>query len=775
MLLSVLLVCLTALVTSSVLLLALGHRFRVSSRVMSVMVTAPFVLIVGELGARFWLLPSGYVVVGEVYLFTVTLVVVLVRPLWNPPGHLFFSSTVAAALAYLTLAGWVTVAGGLSILGTFASAFLWVLETVAFVIAVSFAFESCDVVCRTRWTRVVAPPDPFYRPKVSLHVPAFAEPPDMLIETIESLEAIEYPDLEIVVIDNNTPDEDLWRPVELYCQGRDRVHFVHVHPWPGYKSGALNLVLRTYTDPAAEIIGIVDADYLVRPEYLDRLVGLFADPELAFVQTPQDYREWEGDRYLTSCYDSYRYFFETAMPSRNERNSIIFGGTMGLIRRSVLEEIGGWDEVCITEDAEASLRILRAGYSGVYVNESFGQGVMPLTFGALKRQMFRWCFGGIQILRQHGHSLLPWDRDPKNHLSLAQRTDYLFGGLQWFGNFVSLGFTLVLIVVAAMLLTRGTVNFTPVLGAAVLLPVTILVSGLVRAIWALRHRARISYLRAVFAFIIWLSLSWTIGLACLQGLVRSESVFLRTPKSGEHGRLREALRAARVEAVLALGAWGLAAAILARGRAGPVLGLLFVWQGAVYAASPTMAWLNQRSHLSAQLERRRRADERRYRLASLRAHPVARVSAGVVATSATAVLLAVTLGAGSGRPGLFVTPHRAPGDAGPLGNLGVLPHTQGSPLSPSPTTTVPGSGTSGANDGGGSTTTTTNPNAATTTTNPNAATTTTNPNAATTTTNPHAATTTTNPNAATTTTNPNAATTTTNPHAATTTTNPRKP
>ena len=110
MLLSVLLVCLTALVTSSVLLLALGHRFRVSSRVMSVMVTAPFVLIVGELGARFWLLPSGYVVVGEVYLFTVTLVVVLVRPLWNPPGHLFFSSTVAAALAYLTLAGWVTVA-----------------------------------------------------------------------------------------------------------------------------------------------------------------------------------------------------------------------------------------------------------------------------------------------------------------------------------------------------------------------------------------------------------------------------------------------------------------------------------------------------------------------------------------------------------------------------------------------------------------------------------------------------------------------------------------
>jgi cellulose synthase/poly-beta-1,6-N-acetylglucosamine synthase-like glycosyltransferase len=41
---------------------------------------------------------------------------------------------------------------------------------------------------------------------------------------------------------------------------------------------------------------------------------------------------------------------------------------MGLIRRSVLDDIGGWDEWCITEDAEASLRILAAGYEGVYLH-----------------------------------------------------------------------------------------------------------------------------------------------------------------------------------------------------------------------------------------------------------------------------------------------------------------------------------------------------------------------------------------------------------------------
>lgn|SRR5487761_1173531 len=128
---------------------------------------------------------------------------------------------------------------------------------------------------------------------------------------------------------------------------------------------------------------------------------------------------------------------------------------MGLIRKSTLEEIGGWDETCITEDAEASLRMLKAGYSGFYLNQSFGRGIMPLTFNALKRQMFRWCFGGIQILRKHGRSLIPWLREPDNHLGAAQRLDYLLGGLQWFGNLVGLAFTGVLALTAASLLAKG--------------------------------------------------------------------------------------------------------------------------------------------------------------------------------------------------------------------------------------------------------------------------------------------------------------------------------
>ena len=58
---------------------------------------------------------------------------------------------------------------------------------------------------------------------------------------------------------------------------------------------------------------------------------------------------------------SYKYFFAVSQPSRNERDGAIFAGTMGLIRRRALQEVGGWAEWCITEDAELSLRLCAGG------------------------------------------------------------------------------------------------------------------------------------------------------------------------------------------------------------------------------------------------------------------------------------------------------------------------------------------------------------------------------------------------------------------------------
>ena len=156
--------------------------------------------------------------------------------------------------------------------------------------------------------------------------------------------------------------------MEAWC-ARHGVKFAHLDDWPGYKSGALNYALRRLTSPEADVIGIIDSDYQVQPGWLRRCAPAFADPWIGFVQSPQDYRGWQSARYYRRLYYSYKYFFAVSQPSRNEHDGAIFAGTMGLIRRVALDELGGWDEWVITEDAELSLRLLRAGWHGLHVDE----------------------------------------------------------------------------------------------------------------------------------------------------------------------------------------------------------------------------------------------------------------------------------------------------------------------------------------------------------------------------------------------------------------------
>ena len=376
---------------------------------------------------------------------------------------------------------------------------------------------------------------------VSLHIPAYNEPPEILIDTIKAVERIDYPNFEIIVIDNNTKDPAVYGPVEEYCRGRERVQFVHVAPWPGYKAGACNLALRRYTDPRAEIIGLVDADDIVQPYYLRETVPTSPTRSLGFVQTFEGNRDYEGSAYYTACVDSYQGFYLAVMSSRNERDSVPFVGTMGLFRRSALEGIGGWNEWCISEDTEASLRVLKAGWSGLYVPRCFGRGVVPPTFAGLNTQRHRWCFGAMQILRLHWRSLMPWDRSPDNHLTSAQRRDYLMASLGW-----STGPDDVRLRAVAARDHRAAGSPAPVSrscrlsGDKSLLPMSLILDRHDlhdRGPCAIGRRSRAG--ERLLALLISLSAAWITALACIEGMSRREGVFLRTSKTGStHHRLR---------------------------------------------------------------------------------------------------------------------------------------------------------------------------------------------------------------------------------------------
>jgi exo-beta-1,3-glucanase (GH17 family) len=226
-------------------------------------------------------------------------------------------------------------------------------------------------------------------PKVSIHVPAYNEPPAMLIETLDALARLDYPDFEVIVIDNNTQDAGVWRPVEEHCALLgSRFRFFHVDRLAGFKAGALNFALRQ-TNPEAAVVAVIDSDYKVDPGWLRDLVPTFGNPVMAIVQAPQDYRDGQGSAFKAMCYAEYKGFFEIGMITRNERNAIIQHGTMTLVRRSVLDALGGWAEWCITEDAELGLRIFVEGYEASYLPRSYGRGLMPDTFIDYKKQRFR--------------------------------------------------------------------------------------------------------------------------------------------------------------------------------------------------------------------------------------------------------------------------------------------------------------------------------------------------------------------------------------------------
>ena len=105
-------------------------------------------------------------------------------------------------------------------------------------------------------------------PMVSVHVPAYNEPPGMLMETLDALNALDYPRFEVVVIDNNTKDSAVWKPVQAHCKRLGaRFRFFHEDPLAGFKAGALNFAL-SRTAPEAEVVAVIDSDYVVTPNWL---------------------------------------------------------------------------------------------------------------------------------------------------------------------------------------------------------------------------------------------------------------------------------------------------------------------------------------------------------------------------------------------------------------------------------------------------------------------------------------------------------------------------
>lgn len=397
-------------------------------------------------------------------------------------------------------------------------------------------------------------------PKVSIHVPAYNEPSDMLIETLDALSALDYPDYEVIVVDNNTRLESVWRPVEEHCRKLgERFRFHHVSPLGGFKAGALDFALER-THPDATVVAIIDSDYKVEPQWLRDLIPAFADPNVAIVQAPQDYRDHDANLFKAMCYAEYRGFFHIGMITRNERNAIIQHGTMTLVQRRALEAVGGWAQWCITEDAELGLRLLEHGYAAHYLSQTYGRGLMPDTFIDFKKQRFRWAYGAMQILRRHAGPLfsgkwthLPAGRQSANgnagarpQLTVGQRYHFIAGWLPWLADGVNLIFNIAAVAWSvAMIVTPHRID--PPLIMFSMLPIGLFTFKLMKMAHLYVSRVGANVRQTFAAALAGLALAPTIGFAVVKGLITRDEPFFRTPKGRQPHALIRAVAGALQE------------------------------------------------------------------------------------------------------------------------------------------------------------------------------------------------------------------------------------
>ncbi len=517
-------------------------------------------------------------------------------------GELFFATLIqgcAALVAWTLFAGFTTYQStGMAI--AWSLLFLCLAGTLLLVLMQ--ALELTEVVWMKSWQRVFLPAKPETRahwPKVSLHLPICNEPPHMVKISLDALAKLDYPNFEVLVIDNNTRDAATWRPVEAYCaELGPRFRFFHLDHVEGFKAGALNFALRQ-TAPDAEFVGVCDSDYTVEPDWLKSIVPYFDDAKVGFVQAPQDHRDWVGEPFKEMLNWEYAGFFNIGMCHRNEYDAIIQHGTMTVIRKQAIDDVGVWAQWCICEDSEMGLRLMEGGYKSVYINHAFGKGLTPDTFSGYKKQRFRWAYGAVQILKGHWRQMLL----PGSPLSWRQRFHFVAGWAPWFADAVNLIFT-----IASVFWALGVLIFPKYFD----LPLALfLVPTLGLFVFKVAHsyilyakRVPCTIAQRIGASVAGLALIFTVGRAMLYGIFTSKLPFIRTPKMENRPALIAGLTMAAEETALFIALWAAAIAIWVVN--GPddaearMWSVLMVVQSLPYGAALYLSMVNALSTLKQQ-------------------------------------------------------------------------------------------------------------------------------------------------------------------------------
>jgi len=190
-----------------------------------------------------------------------------------------------------------------------------------------------------------------------------------------------------------------------------------------------------------DVVAQMDPDHVPWPNFLERTLGYFADPDTAFVVAPQVYGNL-GESFVARGSAQLAYLFHGIIQrGANGNEAPLLIGTNHLYRPSAFDQIGGYQD-CIIEDHLTSMALFAAtneatgnSWKGVYTPDIIAVGEGPATYSDWFTQQKRWAYGIWEIVRQHSPDLLSKMRHRRQWMSfVALQLHYPTVALMWVGG-----------------------------------------------------------------------------------------------------------------------------------------------------------------------------------------------------------------------------------------------------------------------------------------------------------------------------------------------------
>jgi cellulose synthase/poly-beta-1,6-N-acetylglucosamine synthase-like glycosyltransferase len=363
-------------------------------------------------------------------------------------------------------------------------------------------------------------------PRVTIQLPIYNE--QFVVERlIESASKMQYPWdlLEIQILDDSTDETHPFteRLVAQYKETGLPIEYIYRTNRHGYKAGALQNGLLT---AKGEIVVIFDADFIPPVDFIERVVHQFADPKVGMVQTRWGYlnRHYNVLTEVQAMLLDGHFVLEHVARAGSGL-FFNFNGTAGALRRSMIDDAGGWQHDTLTEDSDLSYRAQLKGWKFVYLPSIECLSELPVDTYGFQVQQSRWAKGltqvAIKLLPRILKSDLPWRVKAEAFFHLTPNVSYPL-----------------MIIVSALMLPVMIVRFYQGWPQMLLIDLPLIAASFwsISAFYVIAHRALYpkTWLRA-FYYLPWLmaagvALTIINSRAFFEAIIGYQTSFVRTPK-----------------------------------------------------------------------------------------------------------------------------------------------------------------------------------------------------------------------------------------------------